>query len=203
MKAIVLGLSISLCLTLGEAQGKNKAIRVLHGEHLDERASTRILYWNIEADKAQGELVIEYRRNGWMKVHDDAAYFDRMTLGKPWGLGENHWTTLDTNVPLRIGNRHVAAGYYYLGLYRSADGGTWSLIFLDPVKVRQGRPDPLEINEAPHEFIVPMKLEGSSQVSELLAITLSHQKENPPNVTLKVAWGRLQLSALLQCQLED
>ena len=175
----------------------------MHGEHLDERTSTRILYWNIEAAKAQGELVIEYGRLAWKKVHDDPAYFDRMTLGKTWALGENHWTTLDTNVPLSIGDRYVAAGYYYLGLYRSADGGTWSLIFLDPVKVRQGRPDPLEINEAPHEFIVPMKFEESSQVSELLAITLSHQKENPPNVTLKVAWGSLQLSALLQCQLED
>ena len=172
----------------------------MHAEHLDERTSTRILYWNIEAEKPEGELAVEYGRAAWKKDYDDPAHFDKMTLGKAWGLGEDPWTTLDMNVPLRIGGKDIPAGQYYLGLYRSAGGGTWSLKFLDPAKVPQGRLDGLEINEAAVEATIPINLEESGQVNELLTITLCHQRESLSNVTLKVMWGRLQLSTLLQCQ---
>jgi DUF2911 family protein len=64
-----------------------------------------------------------------IKEYEDPVKFDGMTKGKTWRLGKDFWTVLDTNVPLKIAGKEVAAGTYYLGLFRSADGSAWSLAF--------------------------------------------------------------------------
>jgi Protein of unknown function (DUF2911) len=195
--SLALGLFF-LLLANASAQTQQKTIQVFGGEP-DERASTRMLY---ETDKAIGGFAIDYGRPVWKKEYDDAATLDKMTRGKVWRMGKDFWTTLDTNLPLRIAGKEISIGYYYLGLHRSEDGRTWSLTFFDPVKIRSSKLDAFEINRAPIEFKIPIKLEQTDQMVDRLTLLLSHDKGNVKEGTLRITWGKLQLSAPIQVQLK-
>jgi hypothetical protein len=51
-------------------------------------------------------------------------------------------------MPLTIAGKTIPAGLWYLGLHRSEDGATWSLVFIDPVKTRAAHMDASEIERA-------------------------------------------------------
>ena len=180
------------------AQGQEKKGIIIEGGDPDERASTRILYWDRDKDGAAGQFAINYGRPLWKKDYEDPAKFDSMTKGKVWRMGKDFWTNLDTQLPLKISGKNVAAGSYYLGVYRSADGAEWSLAFIDPAKVRSARIDAFEIAKAPVLFKVPMKFEKAPTTTEKLTLTLSHPKDDIRNATLKVAWGNMVLTAPVQ-----
>lgn len=111
-------------------------------------------------------------------------------------MGDNFWSNLYTDVPVKIGGKSIAPGFYFVGLQRSWDGASWSLAFIDPVKVRKKRIDAFDIRMASVGFTAPMTMEaGSSDVVEKLTITLSPSEFDIRTGTLKVAWGHLALSA--------
>lgn len=196
-------LVLIFCLvSVPQAQNKRPSTVAFSEPALGERGTTRILYWDQEKNAATGELTINFGRPVWKKEYDDPALFGRATRGKIWRLGNDYWTVLDTNVPLRIAGRDIPVGLWYLGLYRSEDGASWSLAFIDPVKARRIRLDPFAINNAPVEFKVPMTLENAEGLKEKLTIGLSAQKENIKDVRLRISWGRLQLTAPIQVSLE-
>ena len=113
-------------------------------------------------------------------------------------MGNDFWTVLDTNLPLRIAGRDIAAGAYYLGVHRSEDGSTWSLAFMDPTKIRRAHLDASEIAKATIDFMVPMTFAIAEETTEKLDISLAAQKDAVENVTIKVVWGTLQLTTLIQ-----
>jgi hypothetical protein len=116
-------------------------------------------------------------------------------------MGDNFWTVLDTNLPLKIAGKDIAPGMWYLGLHRSEDGSQWSLAFIDPAKARAAKVDPFQIGNAPIDFKVPVTVEKPAEVNNRLTIMLTYPKENPANVTMKVAWGTLQVSVPIQVSL--
>jgi len=187
----------TLLLATGLAQRPPSSIQVFGGQP-DERASTRLLY---ETDRAIGEFAIDYGRPSWKKDYEEPAVFDKMTRGKVWRLGKDFWTVLDTSLPLRIAGREVAVGSYYLGLHRSEDGGSWSLAFFDPTKIRDSKFDAFEINKVPIGFRVPVQLQQGGEMVEKLTMLLSYKKENITSIMLKIAWGKLLLSAPIEVQL--
>ncbi len=183
-----------LALPVGFAQQQKPAMVAEDGT-LQERGSARVLYWDTKADAAFGQLAIDYGRPVWKEAYEDPTTFDRMTKGKVWRLGSNWWTVLDTQLPLKVSGKDVAPGSYFLGLERSADGSNWSLVFIDPVRVRQARLDAFQIERAPVMFKVPATVESPESIAEKLAITLSYPKESPKKVKLTISWGKLQVSA--------
>jgi len=118
-----------------------------------------------------------------------------MTKGKVYRLGSNFWTTLDTDMPLTISGKTIPAGIWYLGLQRSEDGATWSLVFIDPAKARAAHIDASEIERAPITFKAPMTVERAAEAKDKLTIDLVFQRGNLKDMTLKIAWGKMQLSA--------
>ncbi len=177
------------------AQQQKRPAMVAEDGELQERGSARVLYWDTAGDKAFGQFAIDYGRPVWKSAYDDAAKFDAATKGKVYRLGSNWWTSLDTHVPLKISGKEVAAGYYFLGLERSQDGAAWSLVFIDPVRVRAARLDAFQIERAPILFKIPMTAEQAPAPTEKLTITLTYPKENPKKVEMAIAWGRLRLTA--------
>jgi len=165
---------------------------------VQERGSSRVLYWNPRADTALGQFAFDYGRPVWKKEYEDPAKFDAMTKGKVWRFGKDFWTSLDTQLALKIGGREVAPGCYYLALHRSPDGTTWSLAFIDPAKVRKSRLDAFQIERAPIEFRIPMALEQTGEVAEKLTVTLAYAKEKPKDVRLRIAWGKIRLVVPIQ-----
>lgn len=176
-----------------EQQG---SVMALGGGRVGQRASARILYSNRADNSFPGQLVINYGQPQWRSEYEDPATFDQMTQGRVWRMGNDFWTVLDTNLPLRISGRDVTAGAYYLGVHRSEDGSTWSLAFMDPSKVRQARLDASEIHKATVDFMVPMTFSKAEEATEKLAISLNTAELT--DVTLKVVWGNFQLTTPIQ-----
>jgi hypothetical protein len=170
---------------------------------LGERGLTRVLYWNELRDSPLGAVSIDFGRPNWNSQLDNPARFDALTKGNVWRLGNDYWTTLDSNVPMKISGRDIPIGLWYLGLHRSPDGATWSLAFVDPIKARSSRLDPHAMNLAPVEFRVPLTVEQTSGFAEKLTIVLAADKSNIKNVTLRITWGKLQLMAPAQILLEN
>ena len=198
----VIGLTLYLS-AFAEAQEKKSAIVALSEPALGERGTSRILYWNEEKSQPVASATIDFGRPVWNKALDDPARFDAATNGKVWRLGNDYWTILDTNLPLRIADRNIAVGLWYLGLHRSGDGSTWSLAFIDPVKARRSRHDGFVMETVPVEFKVPMKAEQTAQVADKLTLALSAQKDDMRNVTLRISWGKLQLMTPIRVLLEN
>ena len=180
------------------AQGKKPVVQAFDSPTPDERGATRILYWNTEKKAPLGQVAIDYGRPVWKKEYENQALFDGFTKGKVWRFGKDFWTTLDTAMPLKIAGREIPYGQYFLGMQRSADCATWSLAFLDPVKVRKAGLDAFVIDKAPIEFTVPITFEKATESAEKLTIVLMAAKDDIKNVTLKVNWGTLQLTAPIQ-----
>ena len=171
-------------------------IGVEGGNPPDDRASARLLYWNETANRAAGQVAINYGRPVWRKDYEDPGKFDAMTKGKIWRMGSNFWSNLYTDVPITISGKAIEPGLYFLGLQRSADGSSWSLAFIDPAKVREARLDAFQIKKASVEFAAPMNTDAdSSNAVEKLTIVLTHPESEMRNATLKVTWGHLALSA--------
>jgi hypothetical protein len=197
-KLIVLGLSIlTLFLSLPrlvQAQPKKPTI-VAFGSDSPERGTTRVGYWNTVKNMGAGQFAVNYGRPAWNKDYEDPAKFDPLTKGKTWRMGSNFWTVLDTDMPLKISGKTVPAGLWYLGLHRSEDGKQWSLAFIDPAKARREHVDASEIGRAPVEFMLPVTMDSPGDLMEKLTIDLIFKKPDIQNVTLRIAWGTLRLSA--------
>ncbi|HEY3137213.1 MAG TPA: DUF2911 domain-containing protein [Blastocatellia bacterium] len=193
------GVVMALCFA-SAIQGQDNKPRpkiVAFGSDSPERGTTRVGYWNNEKNQGAGQFAIDYGRPVWRKEYEDTANFDKMTKGKVYRLGSNYWTTLDTDIPLTVAGKSIPAGQWYLGLHRSEDGASWSLAFIDPAKARSAHLDASEIERAPIAFKAPMKIE-SGEMKEKLTIDLVFQRTNLKDVTLRIAWGKMQLSAPIQ-----
>jgi hypothetical protein len=193
---------VSSVLLAQDAQ-KPKPKVVAFGSDSPERGTTRVGYWNLEKNMGIGQFAIDYGRPVWRKEYEDTAKFDAMTKGKVYRLGSNFWTTLDTDMPLKVGGTTVPAGSWYLGLHRSDDGATWSLAFIEPAKARAAHVDASEIERAPVAFKIPMTAEQAGEMKEKLTIDLVRQKDNLKDVTLRIAWGKIQLSAPVEVPVPD
>ncbi len=185
-------------VALTAAAQEKKGIVAEGGDPPDERASARLLYWDRDARSAAGQIAINYGQPVWKKDYEDPAKFDSLTKGKVWRMGKDYWTVLDTQLPLKIAGKPVAAGSYFLGLHRSSDGAQWSLAFIDPAEVRRARLDASQIGKARVAFMAPMSAQKADDKAERLTITLSHPKDDLKNVTLKLAWGNTLLTAPVQ-----
>ena len=169
------------------------------GDPPDDRGSARLLYWNETADEAAGQIAVNFGRPVWRKDYEDPATFDAMTKGKVWRMGSNFWSNLYTDLPITISGKSIKPGLYFLGLRRSPDGSSWSLAFIDPVKVRKAHLDAFQIQRATVEFTAPMNTEAAGPGTvEKLTIVLTAPKNDPKNLALKVSWGHLALSAPLK-----
>jgi hypothetical protein len=203
MKRALFVIVLLTCCGVHQAQEKKSSIGAFGGETPDERASTRVLYWDSAKDSAAGEFAIDYGRPVWKKEYDDPAKFDSMTKGKVWRMGNNFWTVLDTSLPLKFVGKEVPIGSYYLGIYRSSDGNQWSLAFIDPVKVRAARLDGFQIEKTPVQFKVPITFEVASTPAEKLTVTFQHEKDKLGDVTMKVVWGKMTLTTPIQVVLTE
>jgi len=182
------------------AQGKK--LRTFESPTPTERATTRLLFVDTEKRAIIGEVAIHFGQPVWKKEYEALGAFDIQTKGKVWRFGKDFWTTLDTNVAIKVGGKEIAPGAWYLGLHRSDDGSVWSLAFIDPAKARAAKLDAFDAAKAPVEFKVPVTtMEKSIESKEKLIILLSSKPDNPTDVTLKIQWGTLQLSAPIQVML--
>jgi len=168
-----------------------------------ERLSTGILFFDQEKQRSVGNVAISYGQPVWKEEYEDATKFDSMTRGQVWRLGKDFWTTLDTNLPFKVGGKEIPAGYWYLGLHRSADGATWSLALMDPAKARKtyAIPAGLPLGGGPApDLLAPLTAAQVSSVVEKLKIWVTREDEDLRRATLRIAWGKMLLTAPIEIE---
>jgi len=197
-------ISVLALLVAGSLRAQQNPKITVEGGSPDDRASARLLYWNNRANTAAGQLAINYGRPVWKKEYGDPATFDKMTKGQTWRMGSNFWTNVYADVPVTIGGKSIAPGLYFVGMQRSQDGASWNLAFIDSTSVRKSRIDAFDIRKATVEFTAHMTAEpAGSDTVEKLTITLANSENDIRSATLKVAWGRLVLTAPVHVSLRD
>ena len=154
-----------------------------------QRGTARIFYW-FGPDSA-GQLSIDHGQPLW-----NAAYERFLTKpsGVRWRLGENFWTSLDTNIDLTIGGVEVPVGLYYLVLENSADAGL-RLIALDPAPVRAHRLDADEAPKTTGGLALPVTLRKAEAPSDRLRFDLLLDPAHEDRATLRITFGPHLLEA--------
>ena len=177
-----------------EPHPKDMAVWV-SGAELEGRRGTRLFYWSRNAQRSKGEIFIGYGPAVWSaEVEQGMA---ALKGGLTWRLGSGFWTTFDTSLPLALGGVNLAAGSYYLGVQRSADGERWSLAILDPETVRSRRIDAYETHLRPMPVArkVPLAFERRVDHANELTMRLDAHGTDPRAASLEILFGDYRLSA--------
>lgn len=165
-----------------------------------ERMGTRIAVFTQDGDDfaALAQACIQYEAPAWKDEYDGMA---DQAKGKSLRLGKNFWTTLDTNVPMSIGETKVPAGQWYLGLSCS-EKGDWALMVMSADKVRQFRFDGFETGKLRAKINAPLTYAKTEKKVAKLTIELQKDEKVDGAGTLILAWGEHKLSAPVKLDLD-
>jgi mannose-6-phosphate isomerase-like protein (cupin superfamily) len=153
-----------------------------------ERGCARIFYW-FGPDSA-GQLMIDHGQPLWQ---DAFSKFMQKPAGRRWRLGENFWTTLDTNMPLQLGGVDVPIGQYYCVLENVQAGPR--LVLLDPQAVRKQRLDAFEAPKTTGGILVPMTASTRVELAGRLRFLLEVDGKDGDRATLRIRFGPHELTA--------
>ncbi|MGE0144911.1 MAG: cupin domain-containing protein [Planctomycetota bacterium] len=154
-----------------------------------ERGNTRIFYWF--GDHSAGQVWIDFGRPQW---NDRFGSFIEKPHPMRWRLGENSWTTLDTNIPLEIGSVKLDVGQYYLVLGHDEANGL-HLIALDPAAVRKQRLDAYEASKTTGGIVIPLERGTADRPAGTLDIELKVDRSQAHRATLDIRFGSHRLHA--------
>ncbi len=195
-----LWLALVGCLSLATAEARQRSDFWVYGQVVEERGASRVGYWKRNVNEGLGEVVVDYGRPVWKEQYADQL--DQLTRGRMWRMGDNYWTLLDTNLPIRVGGVEVSPGLYYLAIRRSADGANWELAFVDPQKSRLRLLDSYDVGTRPAEipvlFTAPLSFRETQQLTERLTILLTLEAGSQTTGKMELTWGKFALSTPLE-----
>ncbi len=160
-----------------------------------DRGYSSISYWTYRDDGVEiggGRISVEHGKPSWPAELEAQESFDAATVGKLWRAGNNKWTTLDTNLALRFGDRRVAPGIYYL-LIQRPEPSEWRLAFVSPAAVMPHLLDAWATQAQPQDvpilFSVPLRESGGAMKKPELDITLSLDPADLTKGSVAIEWG--------------
>ncbi len=168
-----------------------------------ERGYSSISYWTHRyagVEIGGGRISVEHGKPQWPATLEVHTVFDDATVGKLWRLGNNKWSTLDTQLTLHFENRTVEPGIYYLVIDR-LKANDWRLVFVAPDSVSpsfidawaaQARPD-----EVPRLFSVPLRYSTAEKAAEL-DISLALKQDDMSRGAIRIHWGPHQLETAFE-----
>ncbi|HSR67248.1 MAG TPA: hypothetical protein VLU25_04850 [Acidobacteriota bacterium] len=157
-----------------------------------------------------GQIVVNFGKPQWKP-----EYKSMLKGGgdqKVWRLGADYWTTLEANIPFRLGGKRLQPNQYFLAARYSQERGGWNLLVLDPAKVRQGHLDPFVAQGLPKRHLegagspliteIPLESSTLEETAEKLSILITSESKTPPaRGTLAIRWGDIQLAVDLEAEL--
>ncbi len=168
-----------------------------------DRGYSSISYWTYRDDGVEiggGRVSIEHGKPSWPIELEAQESFDAVTVGKLWRLGNNKWTTLDTNLVLRFGDRRVAPGIYYL-LIQRPEPSEWRLAFVAPEAVMPHLMDAwaaqAQPQEVPIQFSVPLRHNVGAIKKPELDVTLFLDPADLSKGSVAIEWGPHRLESEL------
>ncbi len=185
----------TLSLTLGilsfAAQQTAQDIQVFSGA--SKRQMARLGYWNPDSGMV-GMLSLHYSDPVWKKEYDAM-----LTQAKKAGtslrlrLGAGVWTTLNTDLELKIGSLSVVPGQYYLGLQVS-EKGEFGLLIADASVVRKRKLSAASTDRLKSFVVARLKHRAADTSVPKLRIAIV-KSEIIGRSELKIEWGAHVLTA--------
>lgn len=188
--ALSLALAASSLTAWSVWQGAPKSPQQAFPE-LSQRGSARIFYWG--GDHSGGQVEIHYGQPAWNRDYDAKL---AALSGRRWRLGQNFWTTLDTNLDLDFSGVGVEPGCWYLALERETDGN-YRLWVLDPVEIRDDHLDAFQVEQTKGGIAIPMNHRDVPLLAEKLQIRLDVDANRKHGATLVIHYGKHELQAPL------
>jgi tetratricopeptide (TPR) repeat protein len=139
-----------------------------------------------------GGVSISYGQVDWKDKYDEMIASPKYQ-GHRWRLGKDEWTTLDTSVPLTIGDAEISPGIYYLTLAHK--DGKFVLAAIDPASVHAHTIDPYLAHKTTGGTEVVLAHEETDAVAEQLTIKLASAMGAVGKGELVVRFGKHKLSA--------
>lgn len=179
-----------------EANGRalqERGQRLMFSTETDRKSARLVLYGGIDTLR----VVIDHGIVPWREHYEKLLQSEDLD-GRRWRMGANDWTTLETNVPLTIGDLDVAPGHYDLTLRRAEDGKILLELFdadviraakIDPYFCAQLAPPPL-VAELDHD----VREDGSAAE---LAIAMVPRTRDGHVCDLRIDFGPHRLTAPL------
>lgn len=154
-----------------------------------QRNAARIFYWH-QTDSA-GQVTLDHGQPAWQASYE--AFLTKPSARR-WRFGENSWSTLDTNIPLTIGSTELAPGLYYLVLQNHPEHGP-RLLALDPAPIRKQRLDAYEADKTEGGLAIPLTQTRVADTAPRLHVALEVDRAKANHATLRIRFGRHQLTA--------
>lgn len=118
-------------------------------------------------DGAQPFVLLDHGQPRWNDALTDAG--KQLAPGKRWRLGQDWPTTLETNVPLTIAGKKLAAGSWHLTLAK-AKGDGWNLVLSEATADFAARIDGFAPDRVTPVLEVPLRRGKAEATSDTLAI---------------------------------
>jgi hypothetical protein len=163
----------------------------------DQRGCSRTLFWKGKGNPS-GErnafAVIDHGIVAWNdKLAQEAA---AMKPGTRWRMGKDWATTLDTNVPLALGDKKLGAGSWHLVLGKTKDG--WQLVVSSAAADLKNKLDGFAAQYVTAVLEVPMQSAPLSPPADKLQVAFAGEGNalqlvvafGPERLTVPVALGK-------------
>lgn len=161
------------------------------------RQMTRIV-WN--GMSGEQRLSIDYGPARWRPEYE--AIVVGAGAARHVVLGKGAWTTLQSSVDLRFGEKRVPRGRWYLGVHRD-EAGAWALTLMAADKVDAEGVYLGGALATQTDVRVPMRLEQDATRVEDLTIALAVDSKAKQNVALSLVWGTHRLCLDFVAEVDD
>ena len=156
----------------------------------DVRGSSRVLFWKGKGNPS-GErtafAVIDHGIVAWNGERAQEA--SALKTGNRWRLGKDWATTLDTNTPLVLGDKKLAAGCWHLTLGKTKDG--WQLAVSSATADYKSKLDGFAAQYVSPVIEVPMQKAEASPAADKLSVAFAGEASA---MQLVIAFGSERLS---------
>ncbi len=165
------------------------------------RESTQVLYFARTEDgfAMKGAVSIHYGAPDWKNSY--AGMLEQPS--QRYRLGKDGWTTLDTNVALKVGDTVIAPGTYYLALATSKDKKP-QLVLLDADSIRPKKTMPNDSSKTTGGTSIPLQAIEPTDDEHVhkLRMQLTTDQDDVAKTRLTLRWGSLMLVADMVAQVD-
>lgn len=162
------------------------------------RGGHRLLFWSGNA--SVGQIHVGYGVVPWNDAMNEKLATGAF-LGKRWRLGRDFWTTLDTNLPLVVGDQKVAPGLYYLTLKQTGEREA-VLELHDPAVARKMRLDAFQPDRLPAGIPMAMEWKTGEDAADRLEISVHGDDGELGKGHLEIRFGPHALRCAFAAELD-
>lgn len=176
---------LATTLDVASAKGASPIAQV------EARGASRIDGGRAGGDR-QAFALLDHGRPAWSS--ELAAAARELPKGRRWRLGQNWWTTLDSNVALTLGGRKLAAGSWHLSLKKTGNDA-WALVCTPARDDVGAQLDAFAVDQSKAAVEVPLTAATAGEPAKTLQVACEARDGAH---RLRIAFGGHELTARIE-----